>query len=559
MNRNSRRKARSLDLGVGFDDNDFKLHRSWHSRLSSFKYLPTNRYSITYATIGFLIFALSLTKFLMWYLNPDKNPLPWRTYCQDTLSFPHELADSLAPVTILVGVMSIDRSAERRNVIRQTYARKASPRDGTHVQVIFFIARSRPSLRHAIHLEQETFGDLVVLDMKENMNSGKTFEFFNWASKHAWIPDPATLPSHLISYPSAYNHQDTNAHERVFQQPNEDDFDVKLDNLRKEYQRGYQRDHHDINNDDPSQHISNYVPGTGVKYKRPDFVVKADDDSFIILGELERHLRILPKKLVYWGYLIKNRFMGGQAYALSFDLVEWIASNNFTRGHQIGAEDNLTARWMKHHPKANEINWVSERCWIYNHPRTHTVYSHGFLFPSEVTRVKEEAIPGSVSIDEQIRRGQGNRNHSEAYSTVFKWGKEYEEPRKHLSVVDRVAALVEGADESLNSEEKKHGVVGLPRQSLSERYEGRPWGGTIIVHFIKRHEWFYETALAFLTDWSLIPHSKPIASKNYWTKTNALHNKDDDFDRQRGYRLIDITDGADVYRFRTSLEPFPTN
>lgn len=35
--------------------------------------------------------------------------------------------------------------------------------------------------------------------------------------------------------------------------------------------------------------------------KRPDYIVKADEDSFIVLGELERRLRVSPRRLTYWG------------------------------------------------------------------------------------------------------------------------------------------------------------------------------------------------------------------------------------------------------------------
>lgn len=469
----------------------------------------------------------------MWFLNPDKVPLPWRSYCLDSKPFPHDYADSLPPVTVLVGVMSIDRYSQRRNMIRQTYARKSSPRDGRHIHVVFAIGQPRPSLRHAIQLEQETFGDLIILNMKENMNSGKTYEFFNWASNYALIPKPSTLPSNLVAFPSAYNNY-------------------------------YYTQNYDLDD---------------VEYTHPDFVVKADDDSFIILGELERHLRILPKRLIYWGYLIKNKFMGGEAYALSFDLIKWISQSSVVKKHKHGTEDKTTAKWLNHHPQHQDINWVNENCWIYNHPKSHTVYSHGFLFPSYVTQIRQEEMLGLVDDNEKKRRGQGHREQSDAYSTVFKWNHSYKEPRNNMPIVDKVAALIEGSDDSLSEEERKQGVVGTHRQSLSERMEGRhvsiyinftylsladrniQWGGTVIVHYVKRHEWFYETALAFLTDWKLIPNSNPksLNTKNYWTKTLALNNKDDDFDRQRGWRLIDGTNvkSVDIYKFKPSVEPFP--
>ena len=35
--------------------------------------------------------------------------------------------------------------------------------------------------------------------------------------------------------------------------------------------------------------------------RRPDYVAKADDDSFIMLGEMEKRLRVLGGVKVYWG------------------------------------------------------------------------------------------------------------------------------------------------------------------------------------------------------------------------------------------------------------------
>lgn len=44
--------------------------------------------------------------------------------------------------------------------------------------------------------------------------------------------------------------------------------------------------------------------GDGVRTgggSRPDYVVKADEDSFIVLSELERRLRSAPREKAYWG------------------------------------------------------------------------------------------------------------------------------------------------------------------------------------------------------------------------------------------------------------------
>jgi len=162
-------------------------------------------------------------------------------------------------------------------------------------------------------------------------------------------------------------------------------------------------------------------PSSARDWVRPDFVVKVDDDSFVMLAELEARLRValhenrteqlrdkywdetrlsavssppgpdwvtpsssklqrLPSgaslaedPLIYWGYLVKRRFMAGELYALSWSLVDWVSSDPTIKGLTHGAEDKQTAKWMRSHPRAPEVRWVAERCWIYDHPRSGTV------------------------------------------------------------------------------------------------------------------------------------------------------------------------------------------
>lgn len=65
--------------------------------------------------------------------------------------------------------------------------------------------------------------------------------------------------------------------------------------------------------------------------------------------------------------------MGGECYALSWDLVQYIATTKLFNKMIKGKEDVLTSKWLKMHPKREEIVWVSERCGIYDHPRAGTV------------------------------------------------------------------------------------------------------------------------------------------------------------------------------------------
>lgn len=230
------------------------------------------------------------------------------------------------------------------------------------------------------------------------MNAGKTHTFFSWASINAWVPPlyvdtPMPLPQ--FSYAN------------------------------------YTASPPPLAPHDPSHAWQDRNTGRPKPWVRPDYVVKVDDDSFVMLAELESRLRlelhVKPRRhhyrhertesndttphipddktnsnssidvisstqdltpyptrsvpwtntrhdpLVYWGYLVKNRFMAGELYALSWSLVDWVAKDPAVKGMTKGAEDKQTAKWMAVHPRAEEVRWTSERCWIYDHPRSGTV------------------------------------------------------------------------------------------------------------------------------------------------------------------------------------------
>lgn len=231
------------------------------------------------------------------------------------------------------------------------------------------------------------YNDIVILPIHENMNSGKSHAFFTWASSNAWVPppyfsSPAPLPPKSYAdlaapAPALAAHDPALAHADAAARP---------------------------------------IPRAWV---RPDMVLKCDDDSFVMLAELEARVRVelhsdeknatrywdglsadedvlgaaeaalvttamntRPRKdaplsrdpLIYWGYLIKNRFMGGEIYGMSWALVEWVVQEESIKSKTHGAEDKQTAKWMNSHPRREEVRWKSERCWIYNHPRSGTVY-----------------------------------------------------------------------------------------------------------------------------------------------------------------------------------------
>ncbi|ORY72612.1 hypothetical protein BCR35DRAFT_354380 [Leucosporidium creatinivorum] len=346
-------------------------------------WVPTQPLTILFSFLLLGCFAATLTTFLVHVLSSDRQPLFWRQFCSEQRPFPHDLADSLKPVSVFVGVFSVDASVERRNLIRMTWAKHSKPidprtgRPTNDIQVKFVLGRPRKSYAKRVALEMEMHNDIIVLDTEENMNKGKTFEYFKWAA------DNATVPMYY----------------------------------RKEGEGE-----------------------VGVGFKKADYVVKADEDSFIVLSELERHLRITPRERTYWGYLVRNLFMAGEVYALSSDLVSYVATYKPLLQYTIGKEDQRTAKWMRIHPEYSTIHWVSERCWIYDHPKASTTYSHGFLFPDEAERIKAEGRRG-ISEEERQRRGG---ELAPSYSTVSSWKKEYRPPVEGLTIEEQVEALVEG-------------------------------------------------------------------------------------------------------------------
>ena len=220
------------------------------------------------------------------------------------------------------------------------------------------------------------YHDIVILPIKENMNDGKTYEYFNWAAANAWVPPLYFDEAQFESVPKNLSYTNRTSPAPVLAQH------------------------------DPIHAFRDQLTGDPKPWVRPDFIIKADDDSFVMLAELEAHLRVelhggpLPRHygtqpeliappgnpaqpteyhapnddpLIFWGYLVKNRFMAGELYALSHALVDWIGSEPGVRDYVRGAEDQVTARWMRVHPRSQDVRWVRERCWIYDHPKAGTV------------------------------------------------------------------------------------------------------------------------------------------------------------------------------------------
>ncbi|KAH9919088.1 uncharacterized protein B0H18DRAFT_1029114 [Fomitopsis serialis] len=529
-------------------------------------FFPKTPVTILLTLVLLTIFGVSLTFLIIYILNPDKEPLPWRGYCTvpqfstrppslslpTTAQFPDPLPDNFTPATFppsnLDDLSPAGVFVGRRMLIRSSWAEHQRSRDGagegdggvgtSRTVVRFVLGEPRNEWKRRIRLEMDMYNDMVILPIPENMNNGKTYAYFHWAARNAWVP------------PLYY---DNFAHD--------------------------------------------HASGNPMKWVRPDYVVKTDDDSFVMLAELEARLRVelhrdprevrlqngvvandsfafengssssfppaagssgsdseprtpgtsaskamnvlvtptsthqpssspppssspLPSSpvlasadpLIFWGYLVKNRFMAGELYALSWALVDWVASDAQVAELRKGAEDKQTSKWMRLHPRADEVRWVSERCWIYDHPRAGTVYSHGFLFPSEMTRVQAEVMKDIArAVPEEVAAQKAGSMPSPfgpnapvpqtwARSTVSKFGQRYSPPLPYLSQQTSIEALVEGSEMSrlIESSDVNPWSVWLRREGRNTRYNHQRVGGTVVVHFIKKNMWFLETAAAFL-------------------------------------------------------------
>ncbi|KAE9408114.1 hypothetical protein BT96DRAFT_962807 [Gymnopus androsaceus JB14] len=532
--------------------------KRWAKRIVRHPLFPRQPITIVLSLILLSLFAIFLTLFLMYVLNPDKDPLPWRAYCSmpsmnsppdpnnpnlyhdpyhnysvgvTTQPFPHDELDTLPPVGLFVGVFSTDSSFERRALVRSTWASHPRSRDGagtgddgagtSRTIVRFILGQPRKDWERRIQLEMEEYNDIIILPVSENMNAGKSHTYFSWASINAWVP-PIYVKS-VQSHDPNHAWQDlSSAEPQPWVRP---DFVVKLEaRLRLEMHAKPPP-----NTSSPRHNYRRAVevpPGHGARHTNGSF----------------RKLFNEQDPLIYWGYLVTNRlhrFMAGELYALSWSLVDWVARDPSVKDLTRGAEDKQTAKWMKMHPQAEKVRWVSERCWIYDHPRAGTVYGHGFLFPSEVRRIRKhmssalkrllypepssswdpetQALSSLLPLDpeqsdfdpEELLTPYGRTPSSWAHSSVSTFHVRYTPPVADLTVLESIEALAEGSEMSLLRSDGSPSLSELStqaavarawanREGRSARYEGKRVGGTIVVHFIKQNTWFLETALALL-------------------------------------------------------------
>jgi hypothetical protein len=204
---------------------------------------------------------------------------------------------------------------------------------------------------------------------------------------------------------------------------------------------------------------------------------------------------------------------------MSMDLVDFIATRAFTRWYRWGDEDQMFGNALRFHPKMEEIVWVRDSCWTYDHPRAQKPYvhlalsppptcilmfrlSHGFLMPDAVDRTPFWWDPSPpLSIPQVAFRRP---------STVVPERKPYKPPLPGLDKEQLLEAMFEesplsflnrhNVPDDLSEEEIAEWVkeAWSMRPSEDERYNDRGRGGTVLVHQVKSDEWWMEAAAALL-------------------------------------------------------------
>jgi hypothetical protein len=221
---------------------------------------------------------------------------------------------------------------------------------------------------------------------------------------------------------------------------------------------------------------------------------------------------------------------------------------------------------MKDHGEEWGVTWYDELCWIYDHPKAVTVYSKGFLFPLEVNRITDEWNVGLRAglLDEAKKSGRAKyksrpeykRLYDATYSTVLrvfhrysypfapKWDTLYRSPlpavdtdylTDHTLLIRRdmdLDVLIEGSELSMlvSKYDDEQEIERRWKQDLRKGWRGRylldapsdtngeaiipriPIGGTVVIHFVKKSEYWRDCVDVLLEGWARERKIKAMAN-----------------------------------------------
>ncbi|CAG8439484.1 1328_t:CDS:2 [Ambispora leptoticha] len=123
--------------------------------------------------------------------DPYDYPIPRRAHmeCQSYHEKNNVTFDQLwsyPPTKVLVGIFTTANTFERRQLLRTLYKAAQTELKDDWVDFKFIIGRPKPDqdsplLQLKLKVEQAAFKDVVMLDIVENLNEGKIYEYFRWA------------------------------------------------------------------------------------------------------------------------------------------------------------------------------------------------------------------------------------------------------------------------------------------------------------------------------------------------------------------------------------------
>ncbi|XP_047046276.1 beta-1,3-galactosyltransferase pvg3-like [Lolium rigidum] len=98
----------------------------------------------------------------------------------DNYTVVSEEAPSKPELSLLVGILTMPKLRERRDIVRLAYALQPPVPAYARVDVRFvFCSVTDPVDAMLVSLEAAHHGDIIVLDCTENMNNGKTYAYFS--------------------------------------------------------------------------------------------------------------------------------------------------------------------------------------------------------------------------------------------------------------------------------------------------------------------------------------------------------------------------------------------
>ncbi|KAI9360317.1 hypothetical protein BD770DRAFT_471534 [Pilaira anomala] len=124
---------------------------------------------------GGIFLTILYTLFYLYQLNAPNLGQPLRRDCSSTNNIS---LDQMNQTKVFLGIFSTPEKYARRQMIRDTYL-QSKPTNMVYKFVLGSMSDTTTEQQATLELEIKQYDDILILGMdKENMNQGKTFEFF---------------------------------------------------------------------------------------------------------------------------------------------------------------------------------------------------------------------------------------------------------------------------------------------------------------------------------------------------------------------------------------------